>query len=710
MDIPPDSTDGYTPAAVTSVSALGMPGSIFVRWDRVTLNSNGDAQDEPVEYRVYVIDDAARTAAGGAGWAVGAELLAGVVTDSGWFIAKEQDGVALDPELQYYFKVQSADDDGAAAASSEYGPITTDEEGVIRAPMLETTLALVSVLATGDGSAVSEFQLDGINNRVRAYNDDGDVTFEVDGATGDVTIVGTFKTGTSGARIELDKEYVFDAGAAVVRGFGAYWETPGQLWFENGITYGRALLSAPQEDPDSDQGESAQIEVMNIGTVHPPNREVSLFGDTIYANGILEVVGPSVFDDYWQIREDTQTGFSTYATPTIEQRKTASSASGSSISATWDAATDKNSTCLMAIRASGTTAPTGFTPPSGWKLVATDVNGGVRGSVYKASGAVRSGAEAVTIVGGSGTILSAMAIYEVSGISADWEVFAHSSGSSATASTGTSATTPADKAFLFGMVTALVGFSGSPSGSYTTEDTVQISGNDRMRTASKIITSQATAGFTQALASSDKWAGVVVGFRTKLAATPAADTLRAHGTDLNGETRLTLVSNDGLDRYLEGYEVLNRTILGAPADTVGPLTIPFRRFLRLIIFAIPTGGTIAAQLRFNGDSGANYADRHLDTGGEATDVNAGGIFLDTGAAVNRRVWITCDVVNLPGEEKQVLGMVMDNGSAGAGTAPSRRIIFAKWAVTTGAILSVEIVNGGAGDFDTGSELVILGHN
>ena len=55
------------------------------------------------------------------------------------------------------------------------------------------------------------------------------------------------------------------------------------------------------------------------------------------------------------------------------------------------------------------------------------------------------------------------------------------------------------------------------------------------------------------------------------------------------------------------WEELGRTTLSVAGDTITINPIAARKYLKIIFHIFSTGGTIAGTLRFNNDSGTNYA-------------------------------------------------------------------------------------------------------
>lgn len=157
------------------------------------------------------------------------------------------------------------------------------------------------------------------------------------------------------------------------------------------------------------------------------------------------------------------------------------------------------------------------------------------------------------------------------------------------------------------------------------------------------------------------------------------------------------------------WEELGRDTLAAPADTLTVNPIAVKKYLRIIFFQIPSG-SVSANLRFNNDSGNNYARRESSNGAADTTSTSQAAILIHGSAATRQFHYVCDVINVAASEKQVIGHRSDQQAAGAGTAPNRFEQAAKWANTSNAITRVDVVNDSTGDYAIGSSLIVLGHD
>lgn len=158
------------------------------------------------------------------------------------------------------------------------------------------------------------------------------------------------------------------------------------------------------------------------------------------------------------------------------------------------------------------------------------------------------------------------------------------------------------------------------------------------------------------------------------------------------------------------WEELGRTTASGTTDTITVSGLEPRTFLK-VIFLVINSGTITPLMRFNGDSGANYATRYSANGaGDVANTGGSGVEALFGGVAETELGVF-DVLNIATQEKLIVThQTIRRGTAGAGNFPSRLETFGKWANTTSSVSSVSMVNTNTGDFASGSEVIVLGHN
>jgi hypothetical protein len=147
--------------------------------------------------------------------------------------------------------------------------------------------------------------------------------------------------------------------------------------------------------------------------------------------------------------------------------------------------------------------------------------------------------------------------------------------------------------------------------------------------------------------------------------------------------------------------------LGSAGDTI---TISD---LTATTFNVFLGNSLASGLkrtdvRFNSDTGSNYATRYSINGSsDGTGINLTATYLQTQNPAVPDFTIQC-VINISSEEKLIIGNAVQQGTAGAANAPVRVETVSKWANTSAQITTVTLTNPESGDFDTSSNLSALG--
>ena len=124
-------------------------------------------------------------------------------------------------------------------------------------------------------------------------------------------------------------------------------------------------------------------------------------------------------------------------------------------------------------------------------------------------------------------------------------------------------------------------------------------------------------------------------------------------------------------------------------------------------FNIYTTAFVSGKLRFNNDTGSNYARRYSGNGNSdvSTNINLGYIasLWDLAPA-----FIHGYILNISDEEKLIMLWTTEaNNTTGAGTAPNRMEITAKWVNTSDAITEIDIDKTGT-NFTTDENFTVLG--
>lgn len=174
-----------------------------------------------------------------------------------------------------------------------------------------------------------------------------------------------------------------------------------------------------------------------------------------------------------------------------------------------------------------------------------------------------------------------------------------------------------------------------------------------------------------------------------------------------GATKKVLLSD--LSQLIVGdyfWQEIGRTTLGVAGDTLSVTGLPTKKYLLVLVSSIASTA-VQTTLRFNNDSGSNYAFQYQNNGGSSnvtSTTGIGNISLSSSDYFGR-----FEIRNIANKVKLVLVRGM-TGTTSAGTAPTYDNFQAKWVNTTDAINRIDLINIGAGDFAIGTEMVVLGHD
>ena len=159
-----------------------------------------------------------------------------------------------------------------------------------------------------------------------------------------------------------------------------------------------------------------------------------------------------------------------------------------------------------------------------------------------------------------------------------------------------------------------------------------------------------------------------------------------------------------------GWKEVARTTLGSTTKPITVSSIPDKRYYMFMI-DMQKSGNATSQIRFGSgstDTGTNYADRcSYDGAADGTRVSVSSIEIAT-ANAGVSDFMVGYISNLSTKEKYVQIHWAYNGSAGAGTSPSRAEKVGKWSNLSNPLDILELYNSQSGNYLSGSEVVVLG--
>ena len=158
------------------------------------------------------------------------------------------------------------------------------------------------------------------------------------------------------------------------------------------------------------------------------------------------------------------------------------------------------------------------------------------------------------------------------------------------------------------------------------------------------------------------------------------------------------------------FEELYSNELGSDNQEFSTGTISAKKYLWLQFYQ--QGHTGNSILRFNSDSGSNYARRHSINGASDANVTSqtGLVNVLTGGTADHHSFTNMFIINNSANEKLCIFETIFNaaGGSGASNAPQRIEGVTKWANTSAQITSVQVTDNTGAGFDTGSIFKIWG--
>lgn len=169
-------------------------------------------------------------------------------------------------------------------------------------------------------------------------------------------------------------------------------------------------------------------------------------------------------------------------------------------------------------------------------------------------------------------------------------------------------------------------------------------------------------------------------------------------------------SNPSINRVtgpVGGWVELGRTTLGGTADDIAVTSLADKRYY-MVLTSLLNSSTLNPVMRLNSDTGNNYAWRRSYNGAADTTGVSTQPYMLNGASGAYPSFSVGYYANLSSKEKLQINHWVGQNTAAATNAPVRDEEVGKHVQTSNPISAFTVNNQGAGDFASGSEVVVLG--
>ena len=131
-------------------------------------------------------------------------------------------------------------------------------------------------------------------------------------------------------------------------------------------------------------------------------------------------------------------------------------------------------------------------------------------------------------------------------------------------------------------------------------------------------------------------------------------------------------------------------------------------FNQILSHIFDTGGTIRNVYRPDNDTGSNYAKRESANGAaDTTSTSDTGMIVGASATAEMRFNVGF-LISVTAEEKMMMLFETSENTAGAANAPDRVEHYSKWANTVDESADIRMSEDGTGQYNTDSNLGVLG--
>ena len=159
------------------------------------------------------------------------------------------------------------------------------------------------------------------------------------------------------------------------------------------------------------------------------------------------------------------------------------------------------------------------------------------------------------------------------------------------------------------------------------------------------------------------------------------------------------------------WEELADITLGSDASEISSGTITAKKYLWVQVYFHSASNSNDVLVRFNNDTGSNYAHRHaINYGSDTTQTSGTSIkLIDRNGAADTGRFVNFFAINHSTKEKLLIAHGLEEETSGAGNPPTSNECVAKWANTSSQITEIDCFTE-SGNLRSGARLRVWGSN
>ena len=177
-------------------------------------------------------------------------------------------------------------------------------------------------------------------------------------------------------------------------------------------------------------------------------------------------------------------------------------------------------------------------------------------------------------------------------------------------------------------------------------------------------------------------------------------------------TECVVLGYDPDDTHSDNFwEELADVTLGSDASEISSGTITAKKYLWVQVYFHSASNSNDVLVRFNNDTGSNYAHRHaINYGSDTTQTSGSSIkLIDRNSTADTGRFVNFFAINNSANEKLLIAHGMEEETSGAGNPPTSNECVAKWANTSSQITEIDCFTE-SGNLRSGARLRVWGSN